>query len=219
MKLNSKRKRNTYIIIAAIALAVLAIVGVIVGLVVNKVQEEKGKEIQEITISVLPKKEYFVGDTFDSTGIVIQVLTKNLDESYYVESTDPEVIFSGFDSSVANDSLTMTVSYKGFTKNFTLKIKDYPPKTPTIESIKLSDDFYEIPYTLSLWNRFGPLLDTSKLIVTYSDGTVKEVPMQYEWCEGVNMNLTSPGETQFTIRYTDENGFSAETTVIVTITN
>lgn len=77
-----------------------------------------------ISITSTPKSFYYVGETFDASGIVIAVTVAEKSEPYYVNGDYPEVEVSGFDSSVANDELPITVSYKGFTASYNVAIKD-----------------------------------------------------------------------------------------------
>lgn len=77
-----------------------------------------------ISIISTPKSFYYVGDTFDPSGIVIAVTVAEKSEPYYINGNYPEVEFSGFDSSAPNEALPITVSYKGFTATYNVAIKD-----------------------------------------------------------------------------------------------
>ena len=77
-----------------------------------------------ISIISTPKSFYYVGDEFDPTEIVIAVTVAEKSEPYYINGNYPEVEVSGFDSSVTNDELPITVSYKGFTATYNVAIKD-----------------------------------------------------------------------------------------------
>lgn len=77
-----------------------------------------------ISIISTPKSFYYVGDTFDPSGIVIAVTVAENPEPYYINGNYPDVEVSGFDSSVVNETLPITVSYKGFTAAYNVAIKD-----------------------------------------------------------------------------------------------
>ena len=221
MKLQRNRKK-TYITIAIIVsvlliiAAALAIAYVSLMQTINPDAFKPDKEITGISISTAPKTEYYIGEDFDPTGMKIQVLTNNLSETYFVECPNDEVVITGFDSSVANEKVPVTVTYKGFSVTFNVVVKDYPSAAPVLESIRLSDNF-KTTYTLEKWNKNGPSLFGVKLILTYSDGSEQEVQMQSAYCYGIE-DIAAPGTTEFTIKYSD-GGIQVETTVTVTITN
>ncbi len=219
MKLvNKKQKQKTIIIIAIIAVVVLAIViGLIVGLSSNnKKTMKKDAVIEGINIASYPKTSYYVGETFDVSEILVQVVMSEQSATYFINANDPELTFSGFDSSVANDSLTIQVSYKGFTTSYNVVIKEKQTSVPVLQSIRLSDDF-KTTYSISEWNNQNVFYGI-KIICTYSNGSEKEIKFKYDYCYGLDKNLTSPGTTSFTIKYS-ESGVNVETTVTVTITN
>lgn len=77
-----------------------------------------------ISIISTPTSFYYIGDTFDPSEIVLEVTTAESTTPYYINGNYPEVEFSGFDSSLANDELPITVTYKGFTATYNVAIKD-----------------------------------------------------------------------------------------------
>ena len=128
MKLTNRKTRNTKIIllVGAILLAI-ALVVTVVGVVVKTTKDkesEQQKTIKGIAISSLPKQiEYYVGEDFDPTGTRIQVIMGSQAETYFVGASELE--FSGFDSSKAVEKQVITVTYKGFTTAFSVRIKAY----------------------------------------------------------------------------------------------
>lgn len=220
MKLVSNKKKK--IIIAAVAGVIVSlaiIIGLIVGLsslnVDTNGDEDPMKE-RGIIVSKHPNKTtYYIGEEFEPTGTKIQVLTNSQATTYFVDET--ELTFSGFDSSVTNEKLVITVTYKEFTATFTVSVKERPSETPVLTAIRLSDNF-TTTYTVERWNKFGPKFRDVKLICTYSDGTEKEIDMVTDYAYGVNTSLNSAGTTQFTVKY-NEGGIEVSTTVTVTITN
>lgn len=222
MKLQNKKKKIIPIIIIAIVTVLIIAAIVAVVIIKNPNGLGKGNEVTGIVISSIPDNEYFVGERIDLTGLKIQVLTGDPTKTYFVQYPNADLKISGFDSSVANESLPVTVTYKGFSTTFNVKIIDYPPEAPTVVSIRLSDNFYDFTYTVDFWNTYGLIWDGVKLILTYSDGTEKEVPMKSKYCSDVVQRVESAGTTQFYITYPDElmaDGRAPRCTVTVTITN
>lgn len=220
MKIKSKKKSILIIVIVVIALiAILTLAGVFVGkTVTEQQQEEENREVRQIAISIVPNLNYYVGDTFDPTGLKIQVIAGANDYSYFVEYPNSELILSGFDSSVPNDALPITVTYQGFTATFNVSIKEKPvPPTTKKElvSIKLSDNF-NTTYSKNDWNFFGPTLDEVDIICTFSDGTEERVDMLYGYIKNPNLNL-SVGTYDLIIEYTHGTK-TVSTTVTITIT-
>lgn len=75
-----------------------------------------------IKITTLPNKvQYIVGNSLDLSGIVVKA-SYNSGSSKAVDLS--ELTITGFDSSAVADAQTITVSYKGFTDNFTIQIID-----------------------------------------------------------------------------------------------
>lgn len=220
MKIVSRKKKITLIVIAAlIAVVLLGAIVAIISLIPQKEPEaDPAPTIYfSIDVSRFPnKREYQIGDEFDPTGIKIQVISNYADKSYFIDHTDPELKFSGFDSSEAKDQLTITVTYKEFITFFNVKINGPAQAKPKLVSIRLSDNFYST-YSLDWWKTYGPTLQNLKLICTYDDGSEKEVPLQTNWCSGINRNIEAPGTTEFNIRYS-EDGVEVSTAVTVTIT-
>lgn len=216
MKLQSKKK-NTFIIVA-IVVAVLVLIAVIGVLLAPTILGSLNKPETYITVSIIPKSEYFVGEKFDPTGLKIRVVTGDEKTSYFVSYPDSELKISGFDSSAANESLPLTITYKGMTTTMNVKIKNYPPQPPVLVSIGLSDSFYETPFTLHFWNRYGPTKRAGvNLVLTYDDGSTKEIPFKAEHCFNVIRPLEEAGTTEFTIKYS-EGGKVFEETITVEIT-
>ncbi len=217
MKLKSNKNKKVLTIIGIVVLAVLLIVGATL-IVSSIIQETQGKDIKDIVISGLPTKfEYYVGDEFDPKGTLVQVRTKDMKNTYFVDYT--KLKFSGFDSSAVNDALTITVSYQGFTTTFDVSVKEKPvPPTTKRElvSIKLSDNF-NTTYSKNDWNFFGPTLDEVDIICTFSDATEERVDMLYGYIKNPNLNL-SVGTYDLIIEYTHGTK-TVSTTVTITITD
>lgn len=220
MKLKSQKKSKSIIIIVAI-LALVLIAAVIFGAIyINKMieeqkQDEENQVVRKIAISIVPKTEYYVGDELDLTGLKIQVIAGTNEYSYFVSYPNSDLVVTGFDSSVANDELPITVSYQGFTATFNVKIKEHASATPVLERIEISDNF-QTTYDLEEWNNYGPNTDNVTLTLVYSDGSVDNVQFKHKHIYGFT-NLSAAGTTQITIKYSD-GVTTVELPVTITIT-
>ena len=77
-------------------------------------------KLEKITITSEPtKKEYYVGDSLDLTGLEVTAFYSN---STFKVVEDYET--SGFNSSAANPSVTVTVTYKSKTASFTVSVRE-----------------------------------------------------------------------------------------------
>ena len=94
------------------------------NVVVCKEVEQIEGTITEILIDTTPKSIYEVGEEFDKSGIIIKVLVAESSKVYYVDGTSDELVVSGFDSSVASEALTLTVSFRGFETTYDVVVKD-----------------------------------------------------------------------------------------------
>lgn len=221
MKLKSKNSKKKTIILISIIVPVvlLLVVGAVLLLTLTPLGSlfvDKTK-ITEIMVSRSPDTlTYYIGQPFDPTGLKIQTVGNSNEAIKIIDGNSSELKFSGFDSSVANDKVVITVTYQDFSTMFTVKVKEWPPEDPVLESVRLSEDMV---YSLKMWRKYGPIFDTVKLICKYTNGTEVEVPMLSTYCSGIDREITSAGTTEFKIRYTDEYGTTVETTVTVTITN
>lgn len=227
MKLVSKTQKRKQTIIAIVAVVVVLVaVGVLAfSLLKSDTINTEKKPVDDtplvytgIILSDKPDKlEYIVGEVFDPEGIRVQVVANKQSGTYFVGHNDPDLIISGFDSTVANDALVITVTYKEFSTAFTVKVKEEAQVNPTLESIKLSDNF-QTTYTLSKWNSSGPSIRGVNLILVYSDGSEIEIPMSYNYCMDIKRPLEKAGTTDFTVVY-NADGIMYTAVVTVTITN
>ncbi len=221
MKLKSRKNSSKKIVVIVLAVVVLlAVAGVIAWAIVDTAKENNLKEIQHIVISDRPKSEYYVGESFDPTGLRIKVLAGTNEYSYFVDYPDADIKISGFDSSVANDSLPVTISYMGFETTLYVKIKEaqssVPPHLVSIEICGLITT-----YTKDYWNNYGPSASGAYILLTYSDGStygdIDTTPLSrrniYDY-----EKVEAAGTTQIRIKYS-ENGISKEETITITITD
>ncbi len=141
----AKQKNNNNKNIIAIAVAAIAVVLAIVLIIVlipSRDKKGNGKndvpkvtttttqgtaKIKELVVESLPSKTtYYVGEEFDPTGIKIKVVTTKASTDYYIDATDAELTFTGFDSSSVNESLTVYANYKGYKASFTVSVELVP---------------------------------------------------------------------------------------------
>ena len=209
----SKPARIAIVVVAAIlALAILTLgVLAIIGAVNRKKTEEHNKQLQEIQITHLPnKRTYYCGNDLDITGLAVHTVTYGGD---FTRIDIDLCTITGFDSSVPVEEQTITVTYKGFSDTFTVKIKESEPVIPVLESISMGT----LPKTVY---KFGetPTVEGGTIICTYTDGTTKTVEIKNEYVSGFSdAYMAGLGEHDITVSYT-ENGIQAQTTYKITIT-
>ena len=210
----------------AIAVAVLLIAGGIIFAVVraNQNQQEgqqnvqhgqignpNAEEIKSLQIGRAPNKTlYYCGESFDATGLKVYAYMTG---GGFVQVELNECTIAGFDSSVAVETQTITVTYKGFTDTFDVVIKAPLSATPVLQSIVMET----LPKTEY---KLGEDLDITDgtFIATYSDGTTKTIKLSNKYIYGFREAYEAGvGEYDITVKYT-KNGVTAETTYKITIT-
>ena len=156
--------------------------------------KEKPVNLTSITIVKKPDKlNYFVGEEFDPSGLVVAAVYDNNTTKAVTEYT-----CSGFENTVGIK--TITVTYNGKTATFDVEVKEKPVQLLSINVIKQPDKaVYEL----------GEKLDTKGMILlgVYSNGTVKTIE-DYTVSELTN----NVGEQTVTVGY---EGFTAEFKVTV----
>ena len=150
------------------------------------------KAIVPVSISVKQapnKTEYFVGDSYDGTGLVVNVVYNN--------GTNKDITTgfttSGFSSATAGKN-TVTVSYEGFTATFDV----------TIKAVELTGIEIAKAPNKTTFNT-GDELDTTGLVLTlkYNNGTTGTTDTGYT-VSGYEKNTA--GEQTITVTY---QGFTA----------
>lgn len=215
MKLKSRNRSKgkkaliiTGIVLAAIAL--IALIAVIVGMITYN---QQGKVIDYLIVSSYPDKLiYYVGESFDPTGLEFQVVFKN-GESTYVNNT-AMLTFEGFDSSEPSSEQEITVGYMGHTRMISVVIVELPKPTPTVESIEVYD--LQTEYDIEYWNEYGLNIVGSMIRLHYSDGSTVEDYLYPEYVSGVR-KVDAPGTIKITVSYPNS-GTPVETQVEITIT-
>ena len=143
-----------------------------------------------ITVKTAPNKtEYFVGDSYDGTGLVVKVTYNN--------GTNKDITTgfttSGFSSATAGKN-TVTVSYEGFTATFDV----------TIKAVELTGIEIAKQPNKTTFNT-GDELDTTGLVLTlkYNNGTTGTTDTGYTVS---GYNTDTAGEQTITVTY---QGFTA----------
>lgn len=221
MKLVSKsKKRTTAIILIAVVAVIIAAVCIIAAVLIKNDDSDSTKREPQITglnIASYPKTAYYVGETFDVSDILIQITMTEQSATYFIDSSDPELEFSGFDSSTPTEALTIYVSYKGYMTAYAISVSERQPTPPTLVSIRLPESF-RTTYSSAEWET-GEYPDFwgINLICTYSDGTEAEVPFRYDYVIGLTKEISPAGTCEFKIVYS-ESGVEVELPVTITIT-
>ena len=217
MKLSNK-KRNNKIIIISVAVVILLLIGVVVGVILIKNSLKNTQDPYIMISSPATQLTYYIGDEFKSDGLKVQYIGATNEETYFVD--DSQLQFSGFDSSVVNEAVVITVSYKGYTTSYTVAVTEKPApdqEEKVIQSIAISNNFVTT-YTASDWAWGFMDLGGVELTVTYSDGSTEVVPMLKRYFTNLKFDTREPGNYDLIIAYPDElNGVT--TTITITITN
>ena len=176
--------------------------------------DEMPNEILDFQISALPYKTvYYVGEAADYDGLYLYYRNSD-DRSRYIYYTDDPSAFTitGFDSSAPAENQVITVESAGFSATFTVTILEIPSTPPTLERIYISP-MPQTTYTLEDAFRFT----NAKIVAVYSDGTTTSEYLSMGHIDGFGA-IDSVGEHEIIIRYFDDNGGYAETTLTITIT-
>lgn len=176
---------------------------------------EMPEEITKFYISALPSKtEFTVGDPIDFSGLTVYVKSSE-DESLYISYDDDPDAFTitGFDSSAPAEEQVITVECRGFTDTFTIKILEKDIGAARLVGITIDP----LPQTIY---KVGESFNTTGgyIVCEYSDGTYKTEEITMKNIFGFGAIAYTPGEHQIKIKYSDENGGYAETTITITIT-
>ncbi|MDR1157603.1 MAG: bacterial Ig-like domain-containing protein [Oscillospiraceae bacterium] len=140
--------------------------------------------LQSIAITAPANKLiYTVGDALDLTGLAVT-------GTYSNGTTKAETIttanVTGFDSSAATASQTLTITVSGKTATYTIEIVE-----PTLQSIAITASANKLIYTV------GDVLDLTGLVVTgtYSNGTTKAEAITTANVTGFNSSASTASQT------------------------
>ena len=191
MKQKNTGNKKT-LLISAISVAAI-IIAVAVAMIISALNQ--GKQIRLISIASTPDDtNYYVGEAANYEGLKILVTLVNGD-TYTVGAKD--CIITGFDSSKAAESQTVTVNYRDFLATFTVTIEDFPAPKPKLVAIS-----WESFPTKNTYEK-GERIDTSGgvLIRHYSDNTTEPISLIPDYVPGFNDVRYTPGTHTLTVKY------------------
>ncbi|MGM9632428.1 MAG: bacterial Ig-like domain-containing protein [Eubacteriales bacterium] len=229
MKFQSIHKRKKLIVLIVVGVLFLAcIIGVIIFQLVSE-ERQKQEELAVtygIAIANKPNKMvYLVGERFEPEGLTVQLITNKAGAAQFVDYT--KLTFTGFDSSVPNDSVAVTVSYGEFATILVVKVEADPTADPGSDSnpesqestIEIRDMI--LTYTMSRWNSRGPSTYGAYALITKPDGTeygsLTETALSNDMIRNYE-KVSEPCEYELIILYIEKDGTEHRATVTVTIT-
>lgn len=189
------------------------------------------KKVQSIKVTKAPTKtEYYKGDAeLDLTGMVLTVNYDGTNETRTItDGYDAAgVTFEGFDTSEPAESKSITVSYRGKTASFAIKVKD---------KLQFSDFFSAISDSVTATNStsrpFEPVqsegcLQPASNASSYSPSTItiaaiKNVTVSFDYCGGTGYTdfYVKKGSSQLLASYysSEWKNFSADLRIGETLT-
>ena len=179
------------------------------------VRDKANYEVVILSLNIVnkPKTTYKVGEPFDSATMKLQVVTQDYTNDYFVNGNDPELSFSGFDSSAPAENQVVTVTYKGVSTTFTVTIKDDAPSAQLV-SVSIAD--LKTTYTVEKWNKNKLNIYGAYWVLTYENGDVvgsyAETPLLNSQVPALD-TVSGPCELQIVFTYQ-----GVSTTVTITIT-
>ena len=162
---------------------------------------------EQIKVSKLPDKvTYYIGDSFDPTGIVVSYVNNDGSE----DAINAKFTITGFDSSVVGKN-TITVAYNGKTTTFDVEIK-----VPSIALSESSLAFDLIGKTATLIATAVP--SDSEIVWKSSDESVATVENGVVTAKGVGNATITAKFTYNNIEYTATCNVTVEVPTVPTVT-
>lgn len=206
-KFVSKKKKRLSLIIGICGAVVL--VAVLLALLLTiPTSKPNAKGINYIRIKELPQTKYVVGEEANYDGLVIEAILNN--GSSYEVNLD-ECTITGFSTEKITDYQQITITYNGHTCNYSIIVYEKPLMAQEITSVEFKTLPEKLIYKVGEWIR----PQGGVLLVTYSDGSTKEVELKYG--NIMNFDSSTVGEYTIQIRY-QEDVYVAYTEYTVTIT-
>ena len=194
-----------------ILISILVVTLITVGVVMLLGKEKGGIETKSLTITSLPKTEFYVDDNPSYAGLKMLVTMGN-GLTYTVDHT--KCSFSGFDSSAPADHQKITVTYNGMSVEYYITIKESSANQDDLGSFD-SLSIKQMPKTqfkVGDW----PSVEGGVLLLQYDNGT-KEIEMSTSHIYG--FNTSAPGTYTVTVKYmVEEENYLAITTYEITVT-
>ncbi len=172
-------------------------------------------EAKDFYISTPPTKStYKVGDYADYSGLAVFIRGTNGQSVYIKYNERPEEFtITGFDSSEPVEEQIITVTVGENTDTFKIKIEAVQQVGVTLVGITMKS-MPKLNYVVG--DAFDPT--GGVILAEYSDGTTVEAALDYSNVSGFSFINDTVGEHEIKIKFFDENGGYAETTITITIT-
>lgn len=170
------------------------------GKTVTQAIDVSENTIENIKIKTAPTKtEYWAGDDFDATGMIIEATYKNGTTKEITDYT----IKDG--TNLKNGQTSVTIEYEGKAATQVITVKENP-----VEKIEIKKEPNKVNYVV------GQNFNTEGMIVevTYKNGKVKQVE-DYTVQDGTNLQLN---QTTVTIEYEGKTATQTITVVSKTVT-
>ena len=172
-------------------------------------------EIKEDVVSYVVdssnvKKVYFIGDTLDTTGLVV---TKNYESGKTSEDVSAQAVVEGFNSSVANPALVLTVKVNEVTAGtYTISVSEVPTE-PIKTELRIKTAATKLTYKLN--DTFSSEGLVVEALMSQGD-PVTLTSSEYSVTPEENWNTTA-GEKTVTIHYLGTDASLADITYKVTV--
>ena len=161
------------------------------------------KTLSSISVTPPTKRSYFIGDSLDTTGLAV---VANYSDGTHTTISINDVSVSGFNSSSATSSQTVTVTYQNKTATFTVSISEKPvEKLDPRNEPHIGDQYYlnNIGDIYTVWEKYrGKGVTIAVIDVNfkpthedfyYKDGTSKISPKSASFTASGNNVVTNIG--------------------------
>ena len=177
--------------------------------------------ITRFYISSIPNKTtYYLNQAPDYSGLSFHIISEEYDTVIDYDDNPDEFRITGFDSSAPVERQVITVECKGFVDTFNITIKERENPAAKLVSIHFAvypKQEYHVDDKFSFKD--------GVLVCTYSDGSTKEIPLEYGYISGISKikdptkeHILLPGKHTLTIKYDKEGGVLVQTEYEITVT-
>lgn len=190
------------------------------------IRDKANYEVVVLGLNIVnqPKLTYNIGESFDPSGMKVQVETQDYTSDYFLDGNDPRLKFTGFDSTNPAENQVVTITYEEIddegnpkvmasTKVF-VTIKSNEP-APELLSVTVKD--LKTTYTVEKWNKNKLNIYGAYWEYEYENGDVVGSYAETPLLKGHVPSLpTVEGPCELEIVLTDNGGNAV--TVKITIT-
>ena len=157
------------------------------------------------------KTVYFIGDTLDTTGLVV---TKNYESGKPSEDVTSQAVVEGFNSSVVNPALVLTVKVNEVTAGtYTISVSEVPTE-PIKTQLRIKTAATKLTYKLN--DTFSSEGLVVEALMSQGDPVTLTPSVDYTVTPEENWNTTA-GEKTVTIHYLGTDASLADITYKVTV--